>query len=107
MNINSSFTPRSMISPLASIGLFTKTKRHDWAFDGRGARSKAVRDTRTSVDIAPSLPLKACRIKFNFKTKTYLFPNGLRITSGMSEVKIVGRRLGYDLLTMGAVKIKL
>jgi hypothetical protein len=101
-----SFTPHSLRSPLASLSLFKRTKKKDWAYNGRAARSKVVPDTRTSVDIVPGLPLLTIKVKFSPKTKIYSFPNG-RIARLFSEAKIIARSMKFDILQMGAIKIKL
>lgn len=104
-----SFTPSSMKSPLASIGMFRKTKLKDWAFIGvRARRSSLVRDE--GLDISQFINKvdneKLVKIKFQPKTGIYLFPNGRMITGKgrFSEVKIAARTMGYTHLKLGGLK---
>lgn len=100
-----SHTPRSMVGPMNSLGLFKRTKASSWNFDGRGARSKTVRDLAVTIDIEKTEE-KTVRLRFNPKTKTYKLPSG-RLFFDLEECKISARFSGFTCLKMGAVKIKL
>jgi hypothetical protein len=105
--MNNTFTPRSMRSPLASASLFRKTKPKNWAYNKRSAG--VSRDTATTIDIAPSEPLRTVCIKFNNKKNIFVFPNRLQIpkSSGFEFVKSAARAQRFDMIKLGGLKIKL
>jgi len=102
-----------MRSPLASLGMFKRTKRKSWEFDGRAARRKQTGEIYNGPEIDISEYLvqqnaKTVKIKFIAKSGVYLFPDRREFPNkDISGAKEYARLKGFSILKLGGIKIRL